>query len=135
MSIENINVYNILCDSVGMTAMPNNGTLHLPLKITGLHDPDAALEEPADPVPVETSPEGEIATGTTSDPQTEATENAQPSSTVGVDPVVEKPEEQSPPSDDDNKSSGSWWESTWDWVKDTFDGLIDSVKGIGKGSS
>ncbi|KAI1206670.1 ectonucleotide pyrophosphatase/phosphodiesterase family member 3 [Annulohypoxylon truncatum] len=135
---QNINVYNILCDSVGMKAMPNNGTLHLPLKITGLHDPDAALEEPADPVPVETTPEGEIATGTTSDPhQVETTsEGTEPSSTVGVDPAIDKPEEQSPPANDENNSSGSsWWQNTWDWVKDKFDGLIDTVKGIGKGSS
>ncbi|KAI1098006.1 ectonucleotide pyrophosphatase/phosphodiesterase family member 3 [Jackrogersella minutella] len=142
-TFQNINVYNILCDSIGMEAMPNNGTLRLPLKIVGLHDPEAPLEEPADPVPVETSPEGEIATGETSIvPVETGSEPAQPSSVVGTDPVASNPDGQSPPpesssSDDDEDDSGDspWWQNTWDWVKDKFDGLIDSVKGIGKGSS
>ena len=47
---QNIEVYNIICDSLGIKSHPNNGTLHLPLKIEGLHsDPDApALDTPHD---------------------------------------------------------------------------------------
>ena len=30
-------MYNILCDSVGITPLPNNGTLHLPLAPVGVH--------------------------------------------------------------------------------------------------
>ncbi|KAI1432026.1 alkaline-phosphatase-like protein [Xylaria sp. CBS 124048] len=48
---QNTNVYNILCDSIGMTPMPNDGTLRLPLKVIGLHDDEHRLEEPEDPVP------------------------------------------------------------------------------------
>jgi hypothetical protein len=48
---ENIEVYNLLCDSLGLTPAPNNGTLRLPLKTIGLHDdPDkSGLDTPADP--------------------------------------------------------------------------------------
>jgi len=34
---QNIEVYNILCDSLGIEPKPNNGTLRLPLKPVGLH--------------------------------------------------------------------------------------------------
>ncbi|RSL75428.1 hypothetical protein CEP51_010871 [Fusarium floridanum] len=47
---QNIEVYNMLCDSVGMDPAPNNGTLRLPLKPVGLHKPEEKPEEPADPV-------------------------------------------------------------------------------------
>ncbi|OCL05588.1 Phosphodiest-domain-containing protein [Glonium stellatum] len=49
---QNIELYNIVCDSVGVTPKPNNGTLRLPLKPVGLHsDPDAPTDEtPSDPV-------------------------------------------------------------------------------------
>lgn len=48
---QNIEVYNIVCDSLGITPHPNNGTLRLPFKTVGLHsDPDAlALDTPHDP--------------------------------------------------------------------------------------
>ncbi|XXH02738.1 hypothetical protein Hte_009123 [Hypoxylon texense] len=136
---QNINVYNILCDSVGMNSMPNNGTLHLPLRIVGLHDPDTALEEPADPVQ-SAAAEGDDATGMMSIlPVTTTSESPKPSSTVGVDPVVD-PEEPSSPSQSDDDGEGesdgsSWWQGTWEWVKDKFDGLINKVKGTGKESS
>ncbi|KAK0390819.1 hypothetical protein NLU13_0322 [Sarocladium strictum] len=48
---QNIEVYNMLCDSIGLEPMPNNGTLRLPLKPVGLHSPDEKPEEPEDPVP------------------------------------------------------------------------------------
>lgn len=34
---ENTEVYNLVCESIGIKALPNNGTLHLPLKPIGLH--------------------------------------------------------------------------------------------------
>ncbi|KAF1932190.1 Phosphodiest-domain-containing protein [Didymella exigua CBS 183.55] len=49
---QNIELYNIICDSVGLIPAPNNGTLRLPLKPVGLHndDEDSADETPHDPV-------------------------------------------------------------------------------------
>ena len=52
---ENIEVYNIVCDSLGLAPKPNNGTLRLPLKPTGLHTPDTSIEEPSDPPPPNTA--------------------------------------------------------------------------------
>lgn len=36
-AIENTEVYNIVCDSLGIEPKPNNGTLRLPLKPIGFH--------------------------------------------------------------------------------------------------
>ncbi|KAF2869366.1 alkaline-phosphatase-like protein [Massariosphaeria phaeospora] len=49
---QNIELYNIICDSIGVDPAPNNGTLRLPLKPIGLHtDPDNLPDEtPVDPV-------------------------------------------------------------------------------------
>lgn len=35
---QNTEVYNIVCDSLGIVPKPNNGTLRLPLKPVGMHD-------------------------------------------------------------------------------------------------
>jgi hypothetical protein len=42
-------VYNILCDSLGIEPMPNNGTLRLPLKPVGIHRPEDTPGGLADP--------------------------------------------------------------------------------------
>ena len=39
-TFQNTEVYNILCDSLGLEPKPNNGTLRLPLKPIGLHSDD-----------------------------------------------------------------------------------------------
>jgi len=51
-SAENIELYNIICDSIGLSPAPNNGTLRLPLKPVGLHndEEDTNNETPSDPV-------------------------------------------------------------------------------------
>ncbi|CEJ57658.1 hypothetical protein PMG11_06344 [Penicillium brasilianum] len=48
---QNIEVYNILCDSLGVVPQPNNGTLRLPLKPVGLHSDEHAPPQvrPSDP--------------------------------------------------------------------------------------
>ncbi|KAF3046673.1 hypothetical protein E8E12_011517 [Didymella heteroderae] len=53
---QNIELYNIICDSVGLTPAPNNGTLRLPLEPVGLHndDEDTVNETPSDPVGIHT---------------------------------------------------------------------------------
>ena len=46
---QNLEVYNIVCDSLGIPPRPNNGTLRLPLKPTGVHDANTPLDIPDDP--------------------------------------------------------------------------------------
>ncbi|KAJ8121522.1 hypothetical protein O1611_g10082 [Lasiodiplodia mahajangana] len=91
-TFQNINVYNILCDSIGMDPMPNNGTLRLPLKVVGLHSDESVLEQPEDPVPVSTS-EG-TATGMMSILPVATPSSTQKPTTVslGVDPVDAEPQ-------------------------------------------
>ena len=47
---QNLEVYNIICDSLGIEPKPNNGTLRLPLEPVGLHSdaPASADDTPAD---------------------------------------------------------------------------------------
>jgi hypothetical protein len=57
---ENIELYNIVCDTLKLTPAPNNGTLRLPLKPVGHHNDTSPLssedESPEDPVPAYPSP-------------------------------------------------------------------------------
>ena len=62
---QNTEVYNIVCDSLGIEPKPNNGTLRLPLKPIGLHSDDRVYndndEDFAPDTKVSTDPESELA--------------------------------------------------------------------------
>ncbi|KAL6712001.1 hypothetical protein ACN47E_003044 [Coniothyrium glycines] len=154
---QNIELYNIICDTIGLTPAPNNGTLRLPLKPTGHHnDPETPPDEtPEDPVPQDhyssstvALPLSSLATmAPSSDPlasivaSASGLEDMQPT----IDESISRP---TPPSVTDEKppegqSKESWWE--WlthkaDDVESWVDGFIhDHVpgqenKGEGKGS-
>ncbi len=59
---QNIEVYNIICDTLGFQPHPNNGTLRLPLSTVGLHDDKDSLGTPHDP-PHEVPPANQIKPG------------------------------------------------------------------------
>lgn len=42
-------MYNIICDSLNLVPKPNNGTLRLPLKTSGLHTPENPIPDALDP--------------------------------------------------------------------------------------
>ncbi|RYC56248.1 hypothetical protein CHU98_g9970 [Xylaria longipes] len=148
-TFQNINVYNILCDSIGMDPMPNNGTLRLPLKVVGLHNDEIALEQPEDPVPTSTSEE--VATGMMSIlPVTTSSATRKPTTTLGVDPVGDEPKKPTPPAKPEKPQQpekpekpeepekpdegSSWWDAvqdTFDWAKDKFNDFIDKVTSTG----
>ncbi|KAE8150287.1 alkaline-phosphatase-like protein [Aspergillus avenaceus] len=123
---QNVNVYNIICDSLGIDPLPNNGTLRLPLKPVGLHsDTDApAVETPSDPPTTETAVSASVAPAPS---RTAAAEHSTtPTMTPGPHPE-ENPEEDA---SNENKHS-SWWGSFWDKVEDLKDwagDVIDTVK-------
>jgi hypothetical protein len=71
--VENIEVYNIVCDSLGLDPKPNNGTIRLPLKPVGTHSPDTTPETPSDPPP---------------SAQSQATPSASSASEAGADAVL-----------------------------------------------
>ncbi|ATY61442.1 ectonucleotide pyrophosphatase phosphodiesterase family member 1 [Cordyceps militaris] len=74
---QNIELYNLLCDSVGITPQPNNGTLRLPLQPIGTHTDEVA--EVQDPLPTE--PITESTSSSASTQLTSATEAASPAPT------------------------------------------------------
>ncbi|KAF1346681.1 alkaline-phosphatase-like protein, partial [Delphinella strobiligena] len=143
---QNIEVYNIVCDSLGITPKPNNGTLRLPLKPTGLHSEDLPEEIPDNPELPEHSPTSEPArqsvsseTPTTTesfaspDPQKtpdtlETSETLDIPDTLTASDVSEPIE---PPADtrpvvqdggDPEDEQVNYW---WDWVKGKLDGAKD----------
>lgn len=135
---ENVNVYNILCDSLGIEPRPNNGTLRLPLQPVGLHsDEDVPfIEHPQDP-PTATS---DVALG----PSTSAAPKTTSSVSEDV-PLEDAPTESNPDQDipdqgtpdpeneePGNSGSGSLWDAFWgtvDYVKDIAVGLVDGLFG------
>lgn len=98
--LENTEVYNIVCDSLGIEPKPNNGTLRLPLKPVGLHS-----DLPEEPTP----PDGPTPPDDPDDP------NDSDEPTPPDEPTMpEKPSPPAKPSSPDNPN---------DALKDTGPGI------------
>ena len=84
---QNFEVYNIICDSLGIEPKPNNGTLRLPLKPVGLHSDEALSDEdvPVD-LPSKTS---ETPSPTLSPIILHSPLNVDPNSTNITEPYIE----------------------------------------------
>jgi predicted AlkP superfamily pyrophosphatase or phosphodiesterase len=133
---QNIEVYNIVCDSLGIQPHPNNGTLRLPLIPEGLHDDEDApnLETPHDP-PQESRPVDEIKPGHMERP------NQGPSVKPGlnVDDSEANDATESQPDEEAEKRKGdeasSWWDTVHDQLekaKEWAKNIIDKFKSHGK---
>ena len=111
MSPENVEVYNIVCDSLGIEPLPNNGTLRLPLNPVGLHSDENTppLGRPSDP-PQSTST-------TTVPPQPTSPVSASPVSTT---PVSAAPGETTPTAGSGSKEGqgSTWWSGVWDKLEE-----------------
>ncbi|RJE21518.1 hypothetical protein PHISCL_06151 [Aspergillus sclerotialis] len=113
---QNINVYNIVCDSLGIKAQLNNGTLHLPLEPQGLHSDDSI------PTSVHEGPT--------------STETPGPASTTMVAPESTPPATEEPPTpnpESEDEKGTTWWAALWgkfNEFKDWAGGVISSVKDI-----
>lgn len=103
---ENIEVYNIICDSLGVKPLPSNGTLHLPLKPIGLHSDESApvLDIPDDP-PAKS----------TEEPPTQTSKR--PSVPTKTSPANESSPTTSPTGNGDTKGT-SWWDQFWNKFED-----------------
>ncbi|ODM21398.1 hypothetical protein SI65_02241 [Aspergillus cristatus] len=118
---QNVNVYNILCDSLGIEPLPNNGTLRLPLQPIGLHsDEDVpVLEHPLDPPIASTSPSA----------FTSAIPQATPSAT---DAPVNAPANTTDTEDDvEDEDQPAWWKAFWGkmhYFKDWAEDMVGAVK-------
>jgi hypothetical protein len=136
-SAENIEVYNILSDSIGMTPQPNNGTLRLPLKPIGIHKPEETPGEQADPPTADSSaseapkrptiavPPSEVPRPTMpgKPSETPAHQGDQEDANAGDDKGIKEHEDEDQDQDKDGDKDendkdedgpGGWW----DWVKD-----------------
>ncbi|KAL2023564.1 hypothetical protein VTK56DRAFT_2172 [Thermocarpiscus australiensis] len=149
---QNIEVYNILCDSVGIAPAPNNGTLRLPLKPVGLHsDEHAGPDTPADPVEINSKSTSQSPAPTKSilvSPVSATSVAPGPTKPVGVDEPAPQPqptEQGSGTSGDGDSDSDSGDGSAigkvessvknfWDWFTGKVSTWWGKVTGHGQGS-
>ncbi|PQE30137.1 type I phosphodiesterase nucleotide pyrophosphatase protein [Rutstroemia sp. NJR-2017a WRK4] len=128
---QNIEVYNIICDSLALTPKPNNGTLRLPLKSVGVHSDETSPPEPADPEPTpslsDAAPDA-ILSISPIEASSAADPNVVPPHMVGVDtpdnPVGDDTNVDRPVVEDESgmtEEEKNWWE----WFK----GELDDLKG------
>ena len=110
-NFQNVDVYNIVCDSLELEPKPNNGTLRLPLRPVGLHG-DSGDTEKVDDV---------------ADPPTEPTEE------TSEDPASDEGEKGNDRDDDDDDERNKL-KKAWDFVADKFDGIKEWFKGVFGGS-
>lgn len=143
MLLENIEVYNMLCDSVGIEPRPNNGTLRLPLKPIGTHKPEDTPEPPADPeperptVPSASDPARPTAPGKAEDKPSSSAEEPPKTEASGPEPSKPRPTSQKPPASDDDKGDGDDEESEggikgiWHWITHKVEKVWDTITGSG----
>ncbi|PBP15704.1 Phosphodiest-domain-containing protein [Diplocarpon rosae] len=86
---QNIEVYNIICDSLHIAPKPNNGTLRLPFKPIGTHASAGNAEEPSDPDPsLATVSPSQAAAPSKTAPTVPDTQSPSPVSEPGPDAVL-----------------------------------------------
>ncbi|KAL8725275.1 MAG: hypothetical protein Q9181_006475 [Wetmoreana brouardii] len=98
---QNIEVYNIVCDSIGIEPKPNNGTLRLPLKPIGVHSDDSS-----DGLLEDMTSDDDMLGGA---PPPNATQKVVPSEAASDDPKVE-----------DTSTSAEPEDSYWAFIKFKF---------------
>ncbi|KAL9111304.1 MAG: hypothetical protein Q9227_004181 [Pyrenula ochraceoflavens] len=131
---QNTEVYNIVCDSIGVKAHSNNGTLRLPLKPEGIHGGVLGGGKVSDFPPEGTEPE----TAPFTDGK-EATGGGSPFDRPSSDETPESDAGQSEDENDQSKSKG-WWDALHDkldaakaWVTGILEGLKKDGKISGNG--
>lgn len=129
---QNTEVYNVVCDSVGVDPRPNNGTLRLPFRTVGLHDdvPDYATGPEIDLPASQSAPDAMtsvVASGPI-EPVTAVTEiGAAASASVTPMPVPSRPVVSHTNASAHGSSSGSDVQDRpktaaefWEWAKERY---------------
>lgn len=116
-----MNVYNLICDSIGIKPLPNNGTLHLPFTTIGLHSDDDApgLDTPADP------PQTAATMSPSPSPLTKSTSPAPVATPPSQEVSAETPSDLDDEGNDDVDDETSSLQSFYDGVKDTLSSIKD----------
>jgi hypothetical protein len=135
---ENIEVYNILCDSVGLKSKSNNGTLHLPLHPVGLHDEqNPGPETPPDPVTTATKTLGVDPVTHSLLPPSGTTGTAQSTSPLPTPDgeLHDAPGSEGEHDDDDENEEPDKTEKgpggLWNWLTDTVEDWWRKITGHG----
>jgi len=141
-AFQNIEVYNLVCDSVGIVPKPNNGTLRLPLKPIGLHDsmppneiPEDMLEDPSS-TGGNDEPSSTIHTGSAqassevAETASSLTQASRPTIVATDAPVPTRPVIHDDVSQEDEDKNGKDTNLWWDWVKGKLDGAKDWASGL-----
>ncbi|PPJ49563.1 hypothetical protein CBER1_01919 [Cercospora berteroae] len=117
----NTAVYGIICQSLGIEAKPNNGTIELPFQTIGLHDPEGQYEVLDDPPPPikTTGSSGSPSPSAMPEPPKEDATTAN-----GEDQEATAPGNTEESGEETSKNSGDESTSWRQWV----DGKIDSFK-------
>ncbi|ORY14586.1 alkaline-phosphatase-like protein [Clohesyomyces aquaticus] len=128
---RNTELYNIVCDSIGVEPMPNNGTLRLPLKPVGLHTDPETPPDVTPPDPVET-PSSFLATSVmTSFASLAASASGleDPISSFLDGPMSSAQELSSTPSSTTSSTppASSTAESWWEWLTHKADNMEEWV--------
>ncbi|PTB67920.1 Phosphodiest-domain-containing protein [Trichoderma citrinoviride] len=143
---QNIEVYNLLCDSLGVRPKPNNGTLRLPLKTVGTHDDEEEPKIPEDPVtsysvtltpsqsvktqtiprpsvpPKPTTTSTSTSTSLSKTPSTTSTTSSSPSKPhTTSSAVAATPTHDSAEGDDSSGSLKDTVTGIWDWATNELD--------------
>ena len=123
---ENIELYNIICDSIGLTPAPNNGTLRLPLKPVGLHvdDEDTVNETPNDPVGVHSVTSTPPSAATMSAIMSSLSSLAASATNLDDNTATAPSATSSAPAATSSKPAHKHW---WDWFTDEAEKIEDWV--------
>ena len=128
---ENIELYNIVCDTLGVVPAPNNGTLRLPLKPVGHHadinapQPETPYDPPPNDVGEPLSSTALVASETLVFSSTEISASSTPA------PQTAPEKEQPDTGDEPPKGKLHKW---WEWIASTFEDAKEKLKGMfGKG--
>lgn len=140
---QNIEVYNLICDSVGVVPKPNNGTLRLPLKPIGFHDSMPPGDIPEDlPEDSPSSGDSDASTSTVqattstgastkvAETTSSLTQASRPTIVATDAPVPTRPVIHDDMSQEDEDNNGKDTNLWWDWVMGKLDGAKDWATGV-----
>lgn len=147
-AFQNIEVYNIVCDSLGIEPRPNNGTMRLPLKSVGMHSSNSEEQDiVVDDLPktqatkpsvmltpsVTRSRPLSISTSAAMNnsmldarPTTKNSTQANVMMPIPSRPVVADGNIGNSTAEDEAKAAAQWWS----WVEDKYRGFEDWFKGL-----
>ncbi|KAH5231084.1 hypothetical protein HBI62_074470 [Parastagonospora nodorum] len=135
---QNIELYNIICDSLNLAPAPNNGTLRLPLTPSGHHNDSSAPDETPDDPPTHSLPTQPFATpqlasmpaslGSVSSIAASASglEDTQPSLSDDDTPVRPTPPSKTSSAAPAATSGENWWE----WLTHKAENVEEWVEGF-----